>query len=59
CSCYLEGEYGINKLFVGVPAMLGKDGVTKVVELELEPEDKEALLNSAEIYRKSIAELDA
>ncbi len=59
CSCYLEGEYGIKDLFVGVPAMLGKDGVTKVVELELDPQDRESLQNSAEIYKKSIAELGA
>ncbi|MFH1743465.1 MAG: malate dehydrogenase [bacterium] len=59
CSCYLEGEYGIKDLFVGVPAMLGKDGVTKVVELDLDPKDKEALRNSAGIYEKSIAELNA
>jgi len=59
CSCYLEGEYGIHNLFVGVPAMLGKNGVTRVVELDLKPEDRAALLDSAEIYRKSIAELDA
>ena len=57
CSCYLEGEYGIKDLFVGVPAMLGKNGVTKVIELELEPQDRESLHNSAEIYKKSIAEL--
>ena len=59
CSCYLEGEYGIHNLFVGVPAMLGKNGVTRVVELDLKPDDRAALLDSAEIYRKSIAELDA
>ncbi|HOE12526.1 MAG TPA: malate dehydrogenase [bacterium] len=58
CSCYLEGEYGIHNLFMGVPAMLGKNGVTRVVELDLKPEDRAALLDSAEIYRKSIAELD-
>jgi malate dehydrogenase len=58
CSCYLEGEYGIHNLFVGVPAMLGKNGVTRVVELDLKPDDRAALLDSAEIYRKSIAELD-
>src|SRR5438094_2887162 len=37
CSAYLEGEYGIKDLFVGVPVVLGAGGVERVVEIELTP----------------------
>jgi malate dehydrogenase len=57
CSCYLNGQYGINDLYVGVPAKLGLGGVTEILELNLEPAEKQALLNSAEIYKKSISEM--
>jgi len=43
CAAFCEGEYGINGLFVGVPAKLGKDGVDEIVELELSEEEKKAL----------------
>lgn len=47
----LEGEYGYNNLFMGVPAILGGDGIEKVFELELTPEEKAALDKSAESVR--------
>lgn len=53
CAALLEGEYGINGLFVGVPVVLGKGGVEKVIELKLTPEEAAALKKSAE----SVAEL--
>ena len=53
CAAYLEGEYGINGLYVGVPVVLGKDGVEKIIELKLTPEELAALKKSAE----SVAEL--
>ncbi len=56
-SVYLEGEYGLHDICLGVPVKLGKDGVEEIIELELEAEEKEALRKSAEIYRKSIQEL--
>ena len=58
CSCYLTGQYGINDLYVGVPCMLGRGGVKKIIEVELSSEDKEKLQNSAQIYRKSIDEMN-
>jgi malate dehydrogenase len=42
CSVLLEGEYGINGTFVGVPVKLGKNGVEEIIEVELSPEEKEA-----------------
>jgi malate dehydrogenase len=53
CAAYLEGEYGINGLYVGVPVVLGKDGIEKIIELKLTPEEAAALKKSAD----SVAEL--
>jgi malate dehydrogenase len=53
CAALLEGEYGINGLFVGVPVVLGKDGVEKIIELKLTPDEAAALRKSAD----SVAEL--
>ena len=53
CAALLEGEYGINGLFVGVPVVLGKNGVEKIIELKLTPEEAAALRKSAD----SVAEL--
>lgn len=51
---YLEGEYGYHELFLGVPTILGGNGIEKIVELELLPEEKIALDKSAESVRKVI-----
>ncbi|MBK8597814.1 MAG: malate dehydrogenase [Holophagales bacterium] len=53
CAAYLEGEYGINGLYVGVPVVLGKDGIEKIIELNLTAEELAALKKSAD----SVAEL--
>lgn len=51
---YLEGEYGYENLFMGVPAILGGDGIEKIFELELTSEEKTALDKSAESVRNVI-----
>lgn len=51
---YLEGEYGYNNLFMGVPAVIGGDGIEKVIELELTSEEKAALDKSAQSVRNVI-----
>ena len=53
CAAYLDGEYGIDGLYVGVPVVLGKDGIEKVIQLNLTPDEHAALKKSAE----SVAEL--
>lgn len=58
CSALLRGEYGITGLFVGVPVQLGRRGVERVVEIELEPGEKAALLASAEAVRELVGLLD-
>ncbi len=47
CSVFLQGEYGIDGLFVGVPVKLGKKGVEQIIEIALTPEEKAALEKSA------------
>jgi malate dehydrogenase len=47
CSVFLQGEYGINDLFVGVPVKLGAHGVEQIVEITLTPEEDAALKKSA------------
>jgi malate dehydrogenase len=56
-AAYLEGEYGLNDIYFGVPVILGANGVEKIIEVELIPEEKEAVRKSAGAVRKSIEEL--
>jgi malate dehydrogenase len=54
----LEGEYGVKGMFVGVPAILGKNGMEQVIELDLTAEEKEAFKHSAGAVRKTCDEVD-
>jgi len=47
CAAYLEGEYGIRDLFIGVPVKLGAKGIEQVIEIKLAPEENAALQKSA------------
>jgi len=47
CAVYLEGEYGLSNLFIGVPAKLGKNGMEKVIEIKMKEEEDAALKKSA------------
>ncbi|MCP9495985.1 MAG: malate dehydrogenase [Pyrinomonadaceae bacterium MAG19_C2-C3] len=47
CAAYLEGEYGVNNLFVGVPCKLGANGLEKIIEINLTAEERIALHKSA------------
>ena len=47
CAAYLQGEYGINNLFVGVPVKLGASGIEQIIEIKLTPEEDAALKRSA------------
>ncbi len=53
-SVRLEGEFGLNDVFVGVPVVLGRDGAERVVEVELTEEETDALHRSAEAVRAAI-----
>ncbi len=54
CSVYLEGEYGIHGLFVGVPAKLGAAGVAAVIQMQLTEDERAQLQRSAEAVRESV-----
>ena len=47
CAAYLEGEYGINGLFVGVPVKLGERGIEEIIQINLLTEERSALQRSA------------
>jgi malate dehydrogenase len=52
CSAWLEGEYGMEGLFLGVPCKLGRNGLEAIIEVELSPTEREALDRSAEAVRE-------
>lgn len=53
CSVSLEGEYGLNDINIGVPVVLGKNGWEKIIDLNLNPEEKEKFEASAAAVRKT------
>ncbi len=57
CAVYLEGEYGIKGLFVGVPVKLGAKGAEQIIEVKLSPEDQAALDKSAASVRELVTVL--
>ncbi len=56
CSALLEGQYGVKDLFVGVPVVVGAGGVERIIEVDLNDEEKAMLSKSVESVRKSVAE---
>jgi malate dehydrogenase len=55
CSAWLEGEYGMKGLFLGVPVKIGRTGIEKVIEVTLTAEEKTALAKSAEAVREPMS----
>ncbi|MBU0638338.1 MAG: malate dehydrogenase, partial [Planctomycetes bacterium] len=58
CAAYCDKEYGVGGYFVGVPCMLGTNGVEKVVEVELDAREKEAFTASVEHVKQLCALAD-
>lgn len=54
CAAYLEGEYGIQGLYVGVPVKLGAKGIEQILEIRLTPEEQTALKNSADAVKELV-----
>ena len=52
CAAYLEGEYGVDGLYLGVPVKLGRAGIEGVVQIELTPDEQAALDRSAAAVRE-------
>jgi malate dehydrogenase len=57
CAAYLEGEYGIHDLFIGVPVKLGKNGAEEIIEIRLTDVEREALARSADTVRKLVEDM--
>ena len=58
-SAYLRGEYGCKDIFLGVPVLLGRGGVEKIIELDLSPQEQSELDNSAAAVQKGVETLDS
>jgi malate dehydrogenase len=58
CSVLLQGEYGISGVFLGVPVILGRQGVDRILEFDLLPEEREALLAGAKVCESLISQLE-
>ena len=54
CTVYLQGEYGINNLFIGVPTKLGAKGLEQIIEIELTEQERTLLQKSADAVRELI-----
>jgi malate dehydrogenase len=59
CTAYLQGEYGIDDLYMGVPVKLGARGVEEILEVDLTGEEQELLKKSAAAVRDVVAVLTA
>ncbi|MDZ7876630.1 MAG: malate dehydrogenase [Saprospiraceae bacterium] len=59
CCAFLEGEYGINNLCVGVPTKLGKNGIEEIIELKLKKAEKALLVESANAVREIVEAYEA
>jgi malate dehydrogenase len=57
CAAWLTGEYGMSGLYLGVPCKLGRNGLEKVIEVELSPDERAALEKSAQAVREPMAAL--
>ena len=57
CAAYLEGEYGINNLFIGVPVKLGENGIEEVIEIALTEEEKRELKSSAQAVQNLVDDM--
>ncbi|OLB67319.1 MAG: malate dehydrogenase [Gemmatimonadetes bacterium 13_2_20CM_2_66_5] len=55
CAAWLEGEYGLSGMYCGVPCKLGKNGLEKIIEVQLTADEKSALKKSAEAVKQTMA----
>ena len=51
CAAYLKGEYGINDIYAGVPIIVGKNGVEKIEEINLDEKEKSEFLHSIDAVK--------
>jgi malate dehydrogenase len=58
CAAYLQGEYGISGYYVGVPVVIGAGGVERIVEIELNADERAAFARSADAVRELCAAVE-
>jgi malate dehydrogenase len=58
CAAYLEGEYGVNGLFVGVPVKLGANGIEEIIRINLTTDERAALHKSAGAVQELVDKLN-
>ena len=56
-SVYLDGEYGLKDIFIGVPIILGANGTEKIIQLELTEEELSSLQGSANFYKSQLTDI--
>jgi malate dehydrogenase len=59
CTAYLEGEFGIDGLYMGVPVKLGSSGIEQILEVDLDDAEQQALARSADAVREVVGVLSA
>jgi len=52
CAAFLRGEYGIKNIYAGVPVIIGKNGVEKIEEIDLDDNEKKEFMNSIDSVKK-------
>ena len=57
-AAYLKGEYGVKNLFLGVPVILGKNGIEEIIKIKLTPDEKKALKVSINAVKKTAGAVD-
>ena len=57
CSAYLSGQYGMEDIFIGVPVVLGSEGVERIIELELEDSELSSLQSSGAFYKEQLSNI--
>jgi malate dehydrogenase len=57
CACFLEGEYGVSGLYIGVPCVLGAGGVERVLEVDLSSEERKQFDASVEAVRSLVTQI--
>lgn len=58
CAAYVDGEYGLNDMFIGVPIRLGRNGVEEIIEVELNEEEQALMTTSAQHVRENLETLE-
>ena len=57
CSTYLTGEYGMDDIYIGVPVVLGRNGVERIIEVELAGNELDSLQSSGSFYKEQLSEI--